>query len=168
MTSSQNWGTPGCSAIPLTLTQNGLWKWTVMSPRFASSPGWFQSIMLRVREGLEGVNCSLTTSFASPRQGTACVQPATVPRTANEIRSQTCKALLGAVEIISLDTRYLQRACTLILTRSKPLNVDARECQANEIATRRSAAQTRPPSSLLRKGVKFEFTPHHERIVREI
>ena len=49
------------------------------------------------------------------------MQPATVPRTANEIRPQTCKALLGAVEIISLDTKSLQRACTPILTRSKPL-----------------------------------------------
>ena len=39
---------------------------------------------------------------------------------------------------------------------------------ANEIATRRSAAPTRPLSSLLRKGVKFEFTPHHEGIVREM
>ena len=27
------------------------------------------------------------------------------------------------------------------------------------------AARTRPLNSLLRKGVKFEFTPHHERIV---
>ena len=30
------------------------------------------------------------------------------------------------------------------------------------------AARTRPLNSLLRKGVKFEFTPHHERIVREM
>ena len=30
------------------------------------------------------------------------------------------------------------------------------------------AARIRPLNSLLRKGVKFEFTPHHERIVREM
>ena len=39
---------------------------------------------------------------------------------------------------------------------------------SDEFATRRSAAQTRPLSSLLRKGVKFEFILHHERIVREM
>ena len=97
------------------------------------------------------------------------MQPATVPRTANKIRPQTYKALLGAAEIISLDPRSLQRAWTLILTRSKPLrNVDAPKCPSNEIASRKSAAQTRPLSSLQRKGVKFKFTPHHERIVREM
>ena len=42
-------------SIPLTAvcTQDGLWEWTVMPQGFVSSPGWFQSIMLRVREGLE-------------------------------------------------------------------------------------------------------------------
>ena len=30
------------------------------------------------------------------------------------------------------------------------------------------AARTRPLNSLLRKGVKFVFSPHHERIVRDI
>ena len=44
-------------SIPLTAacTQDGLWEWTVMPQGFSSSPGWFQSIMLRVREGLERV-----------------------------------------------------------------------------------------------------------------
>ena len=44
-------------SIPLTAvcTESGLWQWTVMPMGLASSPGWFQSITLRVCEGLEGV-----------------------------------------------------------------------------------------------------------------
>ena len=44
-------------SIPLkaVCTQSGNWDWTVMPMLLASSPGWFQSIMLRVCEGLESV-----------------------------------------------------------------------------------------------------------------
>ena len=44
-------------SIPLTAvcTQSENWECTVMTMGLASSPGWFQSIMLRVCEGLERV-----------------------------------------------------------------------------------------------------------------
>ena len=44
-------------SIPLTAvcTQDGLWEWAVMPQGRASSPGWFQSIVLRVCEGLKRV-----------------------------------------------------------------------------------------------------------------
>ena len=50
-------------------TQDGLWKWTVMSQGFASSSVWCQSIMLRVCEGLERVKLSIDDIVASPRTG---------------------------------------------------------------------------------------------------
>ena len=74
-------------------------------------------------------------------RGTACVRPATVPRTANEIRPQTCKPLLGAAEIISLDTRSLQRAWTL-----KPLKHD-RSTPCYEKETNSSSHPTTSASS---------------------
>ena len=45
----------GKDSIPLTVvcTQDGLWEWTAMPLGLAYSPGWFQSIMLRLCEGLE-------------------------------------------------------------------------------------------------------------------
>ena len=44
-------------SIPLTAvcTQNGNYEWTVIPMGLASSPGWSQSIMLRVCDGLERV-----------------------------------------------------------------------------------------------------------------
>ena len=44
-------------SIPLTAvcTQSGNWEWAVMPKGLASSPGWFQSIMPRVCEGLDRV-----------------------------------------------------------------------------------------------------------------
>ena len=50
-------------------TQDGLWEWTVMSQKFASSPGWFQSIMLRVCEGLEGVKLFTDDIVCFPKNG---------------------------------------------------------------------------------------------------
>ena len=46
-------------SIPLTAvcTQAGNYEWTVMPMGLASSPGWFQSIMLRVCDGLKRVVC---------------------------------------------------------------------------------------------------------------
>lgn len=41
--------------ITAVCTQSGNWKRTVMPLGFAASPGWFQSIILHVCEGLERV-----------------------------------------------------------------------------------------------------------------
>ena len=79
-----------------------------MSQGFASSPGWFQSIMLRVREGLERVKLYDLQRFLERLKR---FDPKLAPN----------KGLLGAAEIISLDTKSHQRAWTLILTISKPL-----------------------------------------------
>ena len=111
--------------IPLTAvcTQDGPWEWTVMSQRFASSPGWFQSIMLRVNEGLERGNLYDLRRFLERL-------------TRFDPKLASNKALLGAAETISLNTRSLQRAWALVLTRSKPRKkCRAPERQSAEIST---------------------------------
>ena len=108
-------------SIPLTAacTQDGLWEWTVMSQGFASSPRWFQSTMLRFREGLERVKLYDLRRFL---ERLTRFDPKLAP----------IKALLSAAEFLSLDTRSLQRASALILTRSKPI----KKCQCPRMSVR--------------------------------
>ena len=59
-------------SIPLTTvcTQDGLWRMDSDVTRTCfSSPGWFQSIMLRVCEGPERVKLLIDDIVASPRTG---------------------------------------------------------------------------------------------------
>ena len=58
-------------SIPLTAvcTQSGYWEWTVMPMGLASSPGWFQSIMLRVCEGLERVRLFIDNIVCFSKNG---------------------------------------------------------------------------------------------------
>ena len=101
-------------SIPLTAvcTQDGLWEWTVMSQGFDPSPGWFQSIMLRGSEGFERVKLFIDLyDLRRFLERLARFDPKLAPN----------KALLDAAEILFLDTRSLQRAWALILTKSKPL-----------------------------------------------
>ena len=90
------------------------------------------------------------------------------------------KALLGAAEIIFLEPKISSEG-----VGPDPYQVKAMEemPMLQNVSQLRSllgalsyyrrqllkmAARTRPLNSLLRKGVQFEFTPHQERIVREI
>ena len=58
-------------SIPLTAvcTQNGNYEWTVMPMGLASSPGWFQSIMLRVCDGLERVRLCIDDTVCFSKNG---------------------------------------------------------------------------------------------------
>ena len=58
-------------SIPLTAvcTQSGNWEWTVMPMGLASSPGWFQSIMPRVCEGLKRVRLFIDDIVCFPKNG---------------------------------------------------------------------------------------------------
>ena len=62
-------------SIPLTAacTQNGTYEWTVMPMGLASSPGWFQSIMLRVCDGLERVGLFINGIVCFQKRCRTCV-----------------------------------------------------------------------------------------------
>ena len=90
------------------------------------------------------------------------------------------KAPLGAVEIIFVGHKISSEGVGLDPNKVKamkempmPQNVSQLRSLLGALSYYRRqlpkiAARTRPFNSLLRKGVKFEFTPHHERIVREM
>ena len=63
-------------SIPLTAvcTQAGNYEWTVMPMALASSPGWFQSIMLRVCDGLQRVRLFIDDIVCFSKNGTEHVR----------------------------------------------------------------------------------------------
>ena len=120
--------------------------------------------------------------FLQKRRTSTRAQPATVPRTATKfnLKLATSKALLDAAEII-----FLGHKISLKGVRPDPGKVEATKemSMPQDVSRLRSllgalsyyglqlpkmAARTRPLNSLLRKGVKFEFSPHHECIVRQM
>ena len=94
-------------SIPLTAvcTQDGLWEWTVMPQGLDSSPGWFQSIMLRVCEGLQRVKLFIDyiVCFSKNGEQHVCDLQRFLKRlTRFNLKLAPNKALLGAAEIIFL------------------------------------------------------------------
>ena len=61
-------------SIPLTAvcTQAGNYEWTVMPMGLASSPGWFQSIMLRACDGLKRVRLYIDDVVFFEKRSRAC------------------------------------------------------------------------------------------------
>ena len=172
-------------SIPLTAvyTQDGLWEWAVMPLGLASSPEWFQSIMLRVCEGLERVKLFIDdiVCFSENGEQHVCDLRRFLERlTKFDLKLAPSKAQLGAAEIIFLAHKISSEGVGPDPNKAKamkempmPHNVSQLRSLLGALSYYRRqlpkmAARTRPLNSLLRKGVKFEFTPHHERIVREM
>ena len=172
-------------SIPLTAacTQDGLWEWTVTPQGFVSSPSWFQSIMLRVCEGLERVKVVIDDIICLSKNGEhhVCDLGRFLERLATfNLKLAPNKALLGAVETIFLGYEIPSEGMgpdpgKVKATREIPMpqNISQLRSLLRALSYYRRqlpkmAARTRPLNSLLRKRVKFEFSPHHERIAREM
>ena len=90
------------------------------------------------------------------------------------------KTLLGAAEIIFLGHKISSEGLgpdpdKVKSTKEMPMSQNVSQLRSllgvlsyYKRQLPKMAARTRPLNSLLRKGVKFEFLPHHERIVREM
>ena len=119
--------------------------------------------------------------FLQERQTTRA-RPMTVPQTAKKsnLKLVPNKALLGAAEIIFLWHKISSEGVGLDpgkVKAKKEMTMPQDVIQLRSLLGALSycrrqlpkmAARIRPLNSLLRKGVKFEFSPHHERIVREM
>lgn len=55
----------------------GIWEWNVMPTGFASSPGWFQSVINRICEGLETVRIFIDEIVCCSTNGTEHVEHST-------------------------------------------------------------------------------------------
>ena len=94
-----------------------------MPQGLASSPGWFQPILLRVFKGLERVKLFIDdiVYFSENGEKHVCGLRRFLERlTRFNLKLALNKALLGAAEISSSGTRSLQRAWARVLAKSKP------------------------------------------------
>ena len=154
-----------------------------MPQGLASSPSWFQSIMLRVCEGLERVKLFIGDIVCFSKNGEQHVYD--LRRflewlTRFNLKLAPNKALLGAAEIIVLGHKISSEGVgpdpgkvKAMKEMPMPQNVSqlisllgVLSCYKRQLP--KMAARTRPLNSLLQKEVKLEFSPHHERVVREM
>ena len=146
-----------------------------------SSPGWFQPILLRVFKGLERVKRFIDDIVYLCENGEkyVCDLRRCLERlTRFNLELAPNKALLGAAEIIFLGHKISSEGVgpgsgKVKATKELPMpqNVSQPRSLLGTLSCYRRylpkmAARTRPLNSLLQNGVKFEFSPHHERIVR--
>ena len=139
--------------------------------------------MLRVCEGLERVKLFIDDIVCFSKNGEqhACdLRRFLERRTKFDLKLAPYKALLDAAEIIFLGHKISSEGVDpdpnkvkAIKEMPMPQNVSQLRSLLRALSYYRRqlpkmAARTRPLNSLLRKGVKIEFTPHHERIFREM
>ena len=71
-------------------TQYGLWEWTVMPQGLASSPGWFQSIMLQVCADLERMKLFIDDIVSLRTANNTCATCDGSLNDSNKIQPQAC------------------------------------------------------------------------------
>ena len=154
-----------------------------MPQGLVSSPSWFQSIMLRVCEGLERVKVVIDDiiCLSKNEEHHVCDLGRFLERrTTFNLKLAPSKALLGAAETIFLGYEISSEGMgpdpgKVKATREIPMpqNISQLRSLLGALSYYRRqlpkmAARTRPLNSLLRKRAKFDFSPHHERIAREM
>ena len=148
---------------------------------FFHSPIGFQYIILQVCEGLERVKLFIgdIVCFSKNGEKHVCDLRRFLERlTRFNLKLALNKALLCATEIIFLGHKISPEGVGPDSDKVKtmkempmPQNVSQPRSLLGTLSCYRRqlpmmAARTRPLNSLLRNGVKFESSPHHERIVR--
>lgn len=167
--------------IPLTAvrTQAGNYEWTVMPMGLVSSPR-FQSIMLRVCEGLKRVRLFIDDIVCFPKNGAehVCDPEFCFERlTLFDLKLAPKKAYLGVRTIkfchlvtaqgVEPDPGKVEAMTKLPM----PSNVSQLRSLLGALSYYRKilpqmATVTRPPTNLLKKGVKYVFTTECVEIVQ--
>ena len=152
-----------------------------MPQGLASSPGWFQSIMLRVCEGFERVKLFIDDIVCFSKNGEQHVfdlRRFLERLTRFDLKLAPNKALLGAAEIIFLGHKISSEGVgpdPNMVRAMKEMSMLQNVSQLRSLLGALSyyrrqlpkmAARTQLLNSLLRKGVKFESTPHPTRAHR--
>ena len=170
-------------SIPLTAvcTQAGNYEGTVMPMGLASSPGWFQSIMLRVCDGLQRVRLFIDDIVCFSKNGAehVCDLESFFERlTMFDLKLAPKKAYLGVRTIKFLGHRVTAKGVEpdpekveAMTKLPMPSNVSQLRSVMGALSYYRKflprmAAITRPLNNLFKKAVKFVFTTEHIEIVQ--
>ena len=152
-----------------------------MPQGLASPPGWSQPILLRIFKGLERVKLFIDDNvyFSENGEKYVCDLRRFLERlTRFNLKVTPNKALLGAAEIVFLVHKMSSEGVgpdsgkvKVMKELPMPENVSQPTSLLGTLSCYRRqlpkmAARTRPLNPLLQNGVKFESSPHHERIVR--
>ena len=144
-------------------------------------PWLVQPILLRVFEGLERVELfidDIVYLYEDGEKHVCDLRRFLELLTRFSLKLELNKALLGAAEIIFLGHKISPEGVGPDSDKVKtmkeipmPQNVSQSRSLLGTLSCYRRqlpkmAARTRPLNSLLQNGVKFESSPHHERIVR--
>lgn len=149
----------------------------------ASSPGWFQSIMLRVCEGLERVRLFIDDIVCFSKNGREHVDDLRnffERLTTFDLKLASKKAHLGVKVVKFLDHRVTAEGIApdpgkveALTKMPMPTNVSQLRSLMGAMSYYRKllpkmAAVTKTLKSLLKKGVKCEFTVEHIQVVQEL
>ena len=172
-------------SIPLTAvcTQSGNWEWTVIPMGLASRPGWFQSIMLRVCEGLERVRLFIDDIVCFSKTGREHVDDLRKffeRLTTFDLKLAPKKAHLGVKVVKFLGHRVTAEGLApdpgkveALLKMPMPTNISQLRSLLGAVSYYRKflpkiTAETKSLNELLKKGVRFEFTAEHTQIVQTL
>ncbi len=170
-------------SIPLTAvcTQQGIYEWMEMPMGLASSPGWFQSILLRVCEGLQRVRLFIDDIVCFSSSGAEHVQDLEhffSRLTKFDLKLAPKKAYLGVKVIKFLGHRVTAKGIEpdpgkveAMTKLPMPTNVSQLRSILGALSYYRKflpqmATFSRPLNNLLKKDVKFVFTTEHVEIVQ--
>ena len=171
--------------VPLTAfcTPTGLYEWLVMPQGSSASPGWFVKVINEVIKGLTQVAAYLDDVIVFDSDPVTHVR--TIRSLFERLRKHNLKLSPSKARLGATDANFLGHSISPAGLRpnsekvsaltNMPMPTDVKQVRAlmGGINYYRKflpdlSKRLRPINALLRKGVKFVFTPDMEKLVREI
>ena len=172
------------NTVPLTAfcTPTGLYEWLVMPQGSSASPGWFVKVINEVIKGLKQVAAYLDDVIVFDSDPIAHIQ--TIRSLFERLQEHNLKLSPSKARLGATDAKFLGHSISPAGLRpnaekvpaliNMPMPADVKQVRALMSGINYYgnflpdlSKRLRPINSLLRKGVKFAFTPAMEKLVRD-